>query len=170
MAHKKVKAKVTDAERECAPAQEVHRESDYIAPGLYRWMLDQPPISENTISSIDELQEYERREKEEHHHHYLEQRQRLKGFVPTADDLIQMHRHCKACPFHIQRCEMWKHPFRSALSIYRSWRHNRAFRRRMTDDMVNRDKTDSEHTEVTQGDDSGICGAAGNVGRHEGSI
>lgn len=126
-------------ERGHDPVQEALRGSDYLAPGLYHWMLDQPPISECTISSIDELQEYERQEKEAYQHQYLEQKRRMKGFVPMANDLIQMHRHCKACPFHIQRCEMWKHPFRSALSIYRSWKHNRSFRRRMIGDMVNRD-------------------------------
>lgn len=85
MAHKRVKVKVTGAEREHAPAQEAPRESDYIAPGLYRWMLDQPPISENTMSSIDELQEYERREKEERHHH-------CKGGVTMAKDNLNQPR------------------------------------------------------------------------------
>ena len=133
--------------RERGRGQEVPpRRTDYIAPGLYRWMLDDtlPPSEGRTISSIAELRELEKREKKEEKELYrkavLHARDSLDRVPPCLDSLKRTHRHCKLCQIRIQRREMWRHPFQSALSIYRSWKTNRAFRKRMTADLAEREK------------------------------
>lgn len=119
---------------------------EYLGQGMWRCGNDlfQAGGEYRTISSIAELREYERQEKADRREVVRIQRERLRGYVPTMRDLIETHHKCKACPFHIQKVEMWKRPFQSALSIFRSWKWDRGFRKRTIDGLASLEKKNAE--------------------------
>lgn len=122
---------------------------DYIAPGLYRWMLEDPDDgspADDTITSIDGLREHERQDKkawrERHRRAVQEGRRSLEQSPPNWNDLTRQHQRCILCPIRIRRREMWRHPLRTFYSICRSRRANRAFRRRMSTDLEALEKSE----------------------------
>ena len=127
------------------------RATDYIAPGLYRWMLELPADDYqegDTIANTAGLREHKRQGKKEWRERYQraaeDARRSLAQSPPGWECLSRQRQPCTLCPIRMRRREIWKHPLIAVRSIYRSWMAHRAFRRRMITDLEAMEKSAGE--------------------------